>query len=137
MSTMTELQSGIRYQAQFTVQPKHTVPAVDPDWPGFTDMPPVLATAMMIGFMEQTCVEALRPYLTVNEHTVGTGVQVRHVAATLAGDTVTATVTLDNVEGRFLLFHVSCHDDHGLIGEGTHQRAMIDPVRFMQRLMAR
>ncbi|MFP5593791.1 thioesterase, FlK family [Kluyvera sp. 142486] len=44
---------------------------------------------------------------------------------------------MTHVEGRFLLFHVSCHDGHGLIGEGTHQRAMIDPVRFMQRLMAR
>lgn len=58
MSTMTELQSGIRYQAQFTVQPKHTVPAVDPDWPGFADMPPVLATAMMIGFMGSSAIYA-------------------------------------------------------------------------------
>lgn len=137
MTTATKLNTGISTEAQFQVQEKHTVPAVDLNWPGFSDMPPVLATAMMIGFMEQTCVQALRPYLAENEHTVGTGVNVSHIAATLADDTVTANVTLEKVEGRLLSFRVSCRDSHGLIGEGTHQRAIIDPVRFMHRLTTR
>jgi fluoroacetyl-CoA thioesterase len=60
-----------------TVAPFHTVPEVDDSWPGFKDMPPVFATAMMIGFIEQTCIEALRPYLTAEQRTVGTHVDVR------------------------------------------------------------
>lgn len=128
------LSPGLRHSERQTVTPRQTVPAVEPDWPGFRDMPAVFATAMMIGFIEQTCVQALRGHLSAGQHTVGTQIAVSHVAATPVGMTVTATVELIAVEGRSLLFAVSCRDDMGLIGEGTHRRAIVDLPRFLARL---
>ena len=135
---MTGLQQlppvGLIHTDTLLVTDRHTVPQVDSSWPGFTDMPPVLATAMMIGFVEQTCIEALRPHLTAAQHTVGTHVDISHVAATPIGMIVTATIELLVVDGRALVFKVMCRDEHGLIGEGTHRRAIIDLQKFVQRI---
>lgn len=137
MTEQATLQTGLTHSEGFCVQPRHTVSAVDPDWPGFSDMPDVLATAYMIGFMEQTCIQALRPFLAPGEHTVGTGVNVTHVAATLPGQNVTARVELLEIDGRALVFQVACYDEYGLIGEGVHRRTIINVARFTQRLEMR
>lgn len=118
------------------VTPGHTVPQVG-DWPGFRDMPPAFATAMMIGFMEQTCIQALRPYLHPGQGTVGTQVEMSHVAATPAGVVVLAQVELVEVKGKSLTFKVACHDAAGLIGEGVHRRAIVDMKGFGERLAAK
>jgi fluoroacetyl-CoA thioesterase len=125
---------GLRHCEQFIVEPRHTVPEVDICWPGFQDMPPVLATAMMVAFMEQTCIQGLRPFLALGQHTVGIHVDISHVAATPVGMKVTAEVELIETDGKTLLFKVTCHDETGLIGKGLHRRAIIDVTRFMQRL---
>jgi len=132
--TQPVLAAGLVHSESMTVAERHTVPCVAPDWPGFANMPPVLATAMMIGFIEQTCIQALRPYLEPGQRTVGTHVDVSHVAATPIGMAITASIELVQVEGRMLVFQVSCHDKAGRIGEGTHQRAIIDLERFLQKL---
>lgn len=137
--TMTPQQTptvsvGLRHSEQFTVESRHTVPKVDTSWPGFQDMPPVLATAMMVAFIEQTCIQGLRSFLAPGQHTVGIHVDVGHVAATPVGMKVTAEVELIEIDGKVLLFKVSCRDEAGLIGEGAHRRAIIDVSRFMQRL---
>lgn len=131
------LAAGLRHSEQFTVESRHTVPEVDTSWPGFQDMPPVLATAMMVAFIEQTCIMGLRPFLAPGQHTVGIHVDVGHVAATPIGMKVAAEVELIEIDGKTLLFKVSCRDDAGLIGEGTHRRAIIDVARFMQRIQAK
>jgi fluoroacetyl-CoA thioesterase len=127
---------GLCHAERLVVTAANTVPQVA-DWPGFSDMPAVLATAMMVGFMEHTCIQALRPYLDAGQRTVGTHVDMSHVAATPVGMTVEARVELISVQGRALTFKVACHDDAGLIGEGLHQRALIDLQRFEQRLAAK
>lgn len=132
--TLPPLTVGLRHQERFVVAPIHTVPEIDESWPGFRDMPPVLATAIMIAFIEQTCVEGLRPFLQSAQRTVGTHVDVSHVAATPVGMTVTAEVELVGIEGKLLMFKVTCRDDAGVIGEGRHQRAIIDVDRFMKKL---
>lgn len=129
------LAPGLKHQQTLTVADRHTVPQVAPDWPGFADMPPVFATAMMIGFIEQTCIEGLRPFLSSAQRTVGTHVDVGHTAATPVGMKVTASVELVAIEGRSLLFKVECRDEVGLIGEGMHRRAIIELERFTQRLL--
>ncbi|MDT1061931.1 thioesterase family protein [Paracoccus sp. CPCC 101403] len=128
---------GPLHRETMRVEARHTVPAIAPDWPGFADMPPVLATAIMVGFMEQTCITALRPYLQAGQHTVGTRVDMSHVAATPVGMRITAEVELTSVQGRTLTFRVSCHDDAGLIGEGIHNRAIIDVERFLARVASK
>ena len=132
--TLPALSVGLRHSETLQVAERHTVPQVAPDWSGFADMPPVLATAMMIGFMEQTCIAGLRPYLREDQRSVGTHVDMSHIAATPVGMTVTATVELLAIEGRALLFRVECRDEAGVIGEGSHRRAIIDLPRFNQRL---
>lgn len=134
MNATPALTVGLHHSEQMTVATQHTVPHVDTAWPGFQDMPPVFATAMMIAFIEQTCIMGLRPYLQAGQHTVGTHVDVSHIAATPVGMRVTAEVELIGVEGKALHFKVACRDESGLIGEGTHRRAIIDVARFMQRL---
>jgi fluoroacetyl-CoA thioesterase len=119
------------------VRPFHTVPEVDDTWPGFRDMPPVFATAMMIGFIEQTCIEALRPFLTPDQRTVGTHVDVSHVSATPVGQTVTAEVELTEQRGKVLTFRVTCRDEAGLIGEGRHERAVVALDRFIDRMRSK
>jgi fluoroacetyl-CoA thioesterase len=79
----------------------------------------------------------MRPWLEPGEHTVGTHVNVSHVAATPVGMKVTSTAELVAVEGRKLSFRVSCRDEVDLIGEGTHERAVIYPEKFMARLAAK
>lgn len=136
MNTNTTLKVGLQHSASMTVARQHTVPQVA-DWPGFADMPPVFATAMMVGFMEQTCIELLRPYLDDGQRSVGTHVDMSHVAATPVGMKVEAQVELIEVEGRSLMFKVSCSDESGLIGSGLHRRAIIDLQRFEERLAAK
>ncbi|QEY71282.1 thioesterase family protein [Pseudomonas denitrificans (nom. rej.)] len=125
---------GLTHNETLIVAQRHTVPQVATDWPGFADMPPVFATAMMIGFIEQTCIEGLRPFLTPEQRTVGTQVDVSHIAATPVGMKVTAAVELIAIDGKSLLFRVECRDEAGVIGAGTHRRAIIDLQRFVQRL---
>lgn len=125
---------GRRHSEQIIVERRHTVPDIDRSWPGFRDMPPVLATAMMIAFIEQTCIMGMRPFLLPGQQTVGTNVDISHVAATPIGMLITAEVELIGIDHKTLLFKVCCRDAAGLIGEGTHRRAIIDAARFMRRL---
>ena len=95
------LSVGLHHSLSLRISPSLTVPEVSPAFAGFTDMPPVFATAYMVGFIEWACVEALRPFLEPNERTVGTHVDVSHVAATPVGMTATAAVELVAIEGRY------------------------------------
>jgi fluoroacetyl-CoA thioesterase len=131
------LQVGLRHTETMTVDAKHVVPALAASWPDLAGMPPAFATAMMISFIEYTCIQGLRPYLTEAQRTLGTHVDVSHLAATPIGMTVTATVELTEIDGRALAFTVRCEDEAGPIGEGTHKRAIVDGERFTARLNAK
>ena len=125
---------GLQYIQSMRVLDRHTVPKVEPDWPGFSDMPPVLATAVMVGFVEQTCIEGLRPYLVAGQHSVGTHVSVSHTNPTPVGMEITAKIDLIDIDGRKLSFRISISDEEGLIGEGLHERYIIDVSSFMDRV---
>jgi fluoroacetyl-CoA thioesterase len=128
---------GLRHSQTITVTPELTVPEVSTAFAQFRDMPPVFATALMVGFVEDTCVAALRPFLSQGQRTVGIGVNLTHSAATPIGMRVTAEVELVEVEGRRLKFRVLCRDDAEAIGEGWHERAIIDHDRFLARIAAK
>lgn len=97
----------------------------------------VFATPEMVRLMERAAVHALAPHLAPGQQSVGTMVNVRHLAATPVGATVTATAELIEVNGRRLVFKVSAHDGVELIGEGLHERALIDLARFEARVQAK
>jgi fluoroacetyl-CoA thioesterase len=81
--------------------------------------------------MELTCVRLVEPYLDENEQTVGTHVDVRHMAPTKIGQSVTVNAEVLEVKDNKIRFAVSATNDQGVkIGEGTHRRAVIDTTRF-------
>jgi fluoroacetyl-CoA thioesterase len=91
----------------------------------------IFSTPAMIGLMEGTCVQLVAPYLDENEQTVGIHVDVRHMAPTKIGQSVTVTAELLEVKNNKLRFSVSAVNDQGVkIGEGTHRRALIDIKQF-------
>ena len=97
----------------------------------------MFATPEMVRLMERAAVNGLAPYLAPGQQSVGTMVNVKHLAATPVGATVTARAKLLSVDGRRLFFKVSAHDGTDLIGEGTHERALIDLAKFEQRVAAK
>ena len=131
---MDGLRPGLRHTQSVRVDERLTVPAVSPAYTGFADMPPVFATAFLVGFVEWTCIEALRPYLGAGQKTVGVHVDLSHAAATPVGMTVRAEVELVAVEGRKLRFRATCRDDSEVICEGHHDRFVIDTDRFVAGL---
>ena len=94
----------------------------------------VLATPRLIGFMEMTCRNAVLPLLEPGYDTVGTHVNVRHLAATPIGMSVTFTAEVIRVDGRRVEFRVEAHDEKEKVGEGTHERAIINVAKFATRL---
>lgn len=125
---------GLRHSETMLVMPRHTVPGLGYGWLGFSDMPQVFATAVMIGFIEQTCIQALRPFLPEAKRTVGTHVDVSHVAPTPIGQLVTTSIELTEQVGKRLRFRVTCSDGTGIVGEGKHERAIVDFERFVQKV---
>lgn len=132
--TLDDLKPGLCHSATLTVGEALAVPAQARLFDPATEMPPVLATANMIAFVEWTCVWALAPYLGPDQRTVGTKVEMTHSAATPIGMKVTAEVELVAIDGRTLRFKAVCRDEREPIGEGFHERTVIDHDRFMARL---
>jgi fluoroacetyl-CoA thioesterase len=127
----SDLKPGLLHVQSLRVVASLTVPAVSRSFTSFADMPPVFATAFLVGFVEWACIELLRPYLAPNERSVGTHVDISHVAATPVGMTVTAEVELLEIQGRILRFGVLCRDEFEMIAKGFHQRTIIDHARFL------
>jgi len=100
-------------------------------------LPQVFATPMMVTAMENAALNAVREYLDPGESAVGTGVNIRHLAATPVGHQVTAVAEVTKVEGRHIEFKVSARDEIEEIGEGTHERMVIDMARLDKKLKAK
>ena len=97
----------------------------------------VLATSMMIALMEKTCLLSVRSFLDEGQDTVGTQVHVSHTAATPVGMRVYCDSELIEIDRRRLVFRVTARDDAGVVGEGTHERFVIDTERFQAKAIAR
>lgn len=100
------------------------------------DMPEVYGTPMMIYLMEVAAAAAINPYLPPGWVTVGTAVDIEHLAPTPVGRTVTASAKVLAVEGKVVRFAVEAHDGVRQIGRGQHQRAVIEMEKFTARLAA-
>ena len=98
---------------------------------------PVYATPAMLALMEKAACEAINPSLNEGETTVGTLLNVKHLAATPVGMQVSATATLTERDGRRLVFAVSASDESGLIGEGIHERFIVYAERFTEKIYSK
>lgn len=101
------------------------------------DMPEVYGTPMMIYLMELAASKAIQPYLPPGWVSVGAAVDVKHLAATPVGFTVTARAEVVEWNGRTVTFAVEARDGTGLIGEGRHVRAPVDRERFDRGVAAK
>ena len=134
MRSLDDLKPGLRHSATIRVTDQLAVPASGRLLGATSEMPPVFATAQMIAFVEWTCVAALAPYIAPHQRTVGTRIEMSHSAATPIGMNVTAEIELIEIDGRRLRFKVGCRDEAEPIGEGFHERMIVDHDRFMARL---
>lgn len=97
----------------------------------------VFATPCMIALMENTAYKSVQPFLSADQGTVGTLLNVRHVAATPVGMEVRCETKLIEIDRKRLVFEVRAFDACGLIGEGVHERFIIDNQKFMQKTSAK
>jgi fluoroacetyl-CoA thioesterase len=130
MEPLENVRAGMTGQHEVVVTREFTVGAV------LNGMPFVLSTPMMILAMELASVAAAAPHLPPGWATVGSEVNVRHLAPTPVGRTVVATARVVEVSGRALLFAIEAHDGVRKIGEGTHRRAAVNLESFAKRLAA-
>jgi fluoroacetyl-CoA thioesterase len=126
-----DLQGTFRYR----VPPGKTVPHIYEEAADFQLMPGVLATGYLVALVEWACIELIKPHIDwPREQTLGTHVDLSHIAPTPPGLTVEVRVRLLAVDGRKLAFQVSAHDGLDKICEGRHERHVIDLARFEERL---
>lgn len=119
---------GLSHTSSLVVEDRHLALNV-----GSGDLP-VLGTPVMLTFMENAAMLAVSSELGEDESTVGSMISSSHVRPTAPGDTITATATLEAVEGRKLTFRVEAHDSKGVIGEGSHVRYIINKTKFLAKL---
>lgn len=128
MSGGVALEPGLKGTAELVVAEEHLASAVG------SGLVPVFSTPMLIALLENAAVDALRPVLSEGQTSVGTRLDVRHLAPTPPGMRVRAYAELIKVDGRALTFNVWAEDDREKIGEGLHERAIIDRARFDKRV---
>ncbi len=97
----------------------------------------VLATPAMIAGMENVCMKCVQSYLEEGCTTVGTKVDVSHISATPVGDTVTYKCILTEIDRKRLVFTVEAFDSAGKIGEGIHERFIVNAARFTEKANAK
>lgn len=124
---MKQLNNGIIGKADTVVNENNTADAIE------SGSLKVFATPMMVALMEKAAVSALSDYLDEGETTVGTGINISHVAASPVGIEVTATAEVTGVNGREITFKLSASDSAGLIGEGTHTRFVVNAEKFQSK----
>ncbi|HKS84483.1 MAG TPA: thioesterase family protein [Pseudolabrys sp.] len=128
------LKPGLKHRFSYKVPENKTVPHTYPESPIIANMPRVFATGFMIVLMEWTCTQLLGDHLDNGEGSLGTHVDVSHLAATPPGMTVTVDVEVLDVQGRKVIFKVSAHDGMDLISEGRHERVVVMWDRFNARV---
>lgn len=94
----------------------------------------VFATPAMIALMEKTCLESVNDKIGEGNTTVGIAVNIKHLKASPVGVTIRCEAKLVEVDRRRLVFEVRCFEGETLIGEGTHERFIVDSEKFMNKL---
>ena len=128
---MDALSLGLKGQAETTVTEQNTAAAMG------SGLLPVFATPAMLALMEQAAASSVQPFLPEGQGTVGTRLSVSHLAATPIGLTVRAESELIAIDRRKLRFSVRAWAGEELIGEGEHERFVIDNARFLEKALAK
>lgn len=125
---MDNLKPGLKGSMELTVGEEHTAPSVG------SGAIHVLGTPVMINLMEAAALAAAEHLLPEGHQSLGIHLDVSHLAATPVGMKVQATAEVMAVEGNRITFRVEAHDETDLIGEGTHERVVVNVERFDKRV---
>ena len=125
---LLQLKPGLTGSAELLVGVEHTAPSIG------SGLVPVLATPVMINVIEAAALAAVERLLPAGHQSLGIHLDVRHFAATPIGMRVYATAELMAVDGRTLSFRVAARDDKEPIGDGSHQRVVVNVARFDARV---
>ena len=121
--------TGTAGERKFVVEAKH---AID-----FPNLPPVLSTPSLIWHLEHAAIEALHSVLEPDELSVGTEIEIQHLAPTPMGQTVSCLARVVRAEGRKVSFQVEARDEHELNARGSHTRFVVRASSFAQRIQAK
>ena len=128
MSILAGLHAGLKGEATLVVGEEHTAARVG------SGRIHVLATPVMINLFEAAALAAVESLLPEGHQSLGTVLNVRHIAATPVGMRVTATAEVTRVEGRTLHFRLEARDERDLIGDGVHERVVVNVAKFDLRV---
>jgi fluoroacetyl-CoA thioesterase len=128
MALLLNLPAGLSGTAELVVGEQHTAPRIG------SGRIRVLGTPVMINLIEAAALAAVEQSLPEDHQSLGTRLNVSHIAATPVGMRVRATAEVVKVEGRTIHFHVRAEDERELIGEGTHERVVVNLERFDKRV---
>ena len=131
MNVTSDLHPGLTGSAEILVGTRDTAPHVG------SGKVKVLATPVMVSLMEEASLNAVEGLLPPGHQTVGTRLEITHTAATPVGLRVTATAEVTKVEGRRITFRVWAVDEKERIGEGAHERIVVEVARFDLRAQAK
>jgi fluoroacetyl-CoA thioesterase len=117
---------GSSLETRFRVESAHTI--------DFAGLPPVLATPWLIWFMERTALQLVEPHLDAGEITVGTQVDIEHLAAALEGEEVACRAKVIHHDGPLCTFQVEAHSGAECLAKGLHKRRVVEVQRLARRL---
>jgi len=123
-----DLRPGLRGETELVVGKEHTAPSIG------SGKVAVLATPVMINLFEAAALAAIEHLLPAGYQSLGTHLDVRHIAATPVGMKVRAFATVEDVSARTVRFHVEAHDEKEIIGDGTHERVVVNVAKFDARV---
>ena len=123
-----DLQPGLTGSAHLVVGEEHTAPSIG------SGKVRVLATPVMINLIEAAALAAIEHALPAGYQSLGTHLDVHHVAATPVGMRIHATATVDQIRERRVFFRVEARDEKDLIGHGTHERVVVNVAKFDERV---
>ena len=128
MDLPAKLQPGLSGRAELIVGEEHTAPRVG------SGLVHVLATPVMINLFEAAALDAVDKHLPEGYQSLGTVLNVRHIAATPAGMKIFSSARIVRIEGRTVHLFVEARDEKELIGDGLHERVVVNVGKFSQRL---
>ena len=123
------LAPGIKGREKITVDESKTAAALG------SGILPVFATPALIALMEKACADSVQPFLPLEESTVGILINVKHTAATPLNMEVHCESELIEIDKRRLIFQVKAYDEKGIIGEGVHERFIVNKTSFMDKVI--
>jgi predicted thioesterase len=122
---------GATAERQYVVETAHAIEFAN------AGVPAVLSTPALIGLLERTAREALAEFLEPGETSLGTEIELRHLAPTPVGATVVCRARVVRVERAAIAFQVEARDEHELIARGFHRRHVVEVERFAKRVRAK